>query len=271
MSITSVILKKVKTTSFYDIATQVKEQEVDRNLYDGEYCSVQNLLRDVSYSSVRITMGTTTFDQYKGALVIDKETGRQKSFDNPADFDSWKKSVSLSELINCIIEIQFATGTGEGTEQYCFEPSDMELSSKKRIKLYDFKVLETSSEIIIPEASFEETNCSRGLDKIEKIFKEEEFRLSPYTCTVLLNDIDITEYFSDPESVSLRHLKKEERGSAHFRYIHRGLNERIQILKQHKQFLSFICDDEPQKVETALADMDRKIHELQEQLRAIGK
>ena len=90
MSITSVILKKVKTTSFYDIATQVKEQEVDRNLYDGEYCSVQNLLRDVSYSNVRITMGTTTFDKYKGALVIDKETGRQKSFDNPADFDGWK-------------------------------------------------------------------------------------------------------------------------------------------------------------------------------------
>ena len=270
MSITSVILKKVKTTSFYDIATQVKEQEVDRNLYDGEYCSVQNLLRDVSYSNVRITMGTTTFDKYKGALVIDKETGRQKSFDNPADFDSWKKSVSLSELINCIIEIQFATGTGEGTERYCFEPSDMELSSKKRIKLYDFKVLEKSSEIIIPEASFEETNCFRGLEKIEKILNE-GFRLSPYTCTVLLNGIDITEYFSDQLSVSMRTLKKEERGSAHFRYIHRGLNERIQHLKQSKGFISHILEDEPQKVETALADINKQIYELQEQLRAIGK
>ena len=75
----------------------------------------------------------------------------------------------MSELVNCIIEIQFATGTGDGTEKYCFEPSDMELSSKKRIKLYDFKVLEKSSGIIIPGASLDETNCSRGLDKIEKV------------------------------------------------------------------------------------------------------
>ena len=266
MSITSVIRTRIKTTNFYDIATKVKEQEVDRELYDGGLCSVPNLLQYISYSTTRITVGAKTFDECKGIFVIDKETGKKKSFDNPADFDSWKKSVSLSELVNCIIEIRFATGTGEGKEKYCFEPSDMELSSKKRIKLYDFKVLEKSSGIVIPGASLDETNCSRGLDKIEKVLKE-EFRHSLHDCTVLLNGIDITEYFSEPIAVALRYLKKEEHGSAHFRYIHRGLNERIQHLKQSKEFISFVLKDEPQKIETALADIDKQIYELQEQLK----
>lgn len=150
--------------------------------------------------------------------------------------------------------------------QYCFEPSDMELSSKKRIKLYDFKVLEKSSGIIKPGASLDETNRSRGLDKIEKVLKE-EFRHSLHDCIVLLNGIDITEYFSETIAVALRHLKKEEHGSAHFRYIHRGLNERIQHLKQSNEFISFVLKDEPQKIETALADIDKQIYELQEQVK----
>lgn len=268
MSITAVIHTKVQTIDFYDIATQVKEEVVDKELYDGEHCSVEKLLQWVKYSDKNTFVKA---HKCKGVCVIDKNTGKQQSFYSSATFDAWKQSVSLSELVDCIIEIHFAGVDGESTEQYYFESTDMSLSSNKRIKLYNFEVLDKDSEKIIPEASFEENNCSRGLEKLKVAIQKGESGLSKDNCIVLLNGIDITEYYSNSPAISMRPLKKEEKGSSHFRYIHRGLDERIKDLKKGRGYVAAIYANDPIARAEILADIDKEIQDLQDQLKATGK
>jgi len=258
MSIKAVIRTNVVIVDYYDIADTIKEQKVDKVLYDGEFCSTQNLLSCIYYHE-------------KGCSIINKATGEEMNFYNEMDFESWKKSVSLSDLVNCVIEIPREYIKGEMTEQYYFEATDMDSSSTKRIKLYNFEVLERDTEKLIPEVSFEETNCDRGVKKIETAVKEGKAGLTQYNHIVLLDGIDITEYFTEPMATNLRTLKKEEKGSSHFRFIHIGLNEQIKKLEASKSFANLVLKDDPIALERTIADTDKEIKELQDRLKAIGK
>ncbi len=272
MNIKSVIRTMVKSINFYDIATTEKEETVDIELYDGEYCSVEHLLSYVDYTTIIIRVGTKRINMCKGIWVFDKSTKTQQSFDNRSDFDSWKESISVSELVNCIIEIKLEDEKGLTTERYYFDSSDMELNSNKRIKLYDFVVLERDSEEVIPELSFKETNCKRGMGKIQDALKKGTFGLSADDCIFILNNIDITDYFCNPIAVDFRYLKKEERGSAHFRFIHRGLKRRIAELKQARSFGEVVLADCTSSVkDKKFAELDREIQELEDRLKAISK
>ena len=119
--------------------------------------------------------------------------------------------------------------------------------------------------------SFEETNCSRGLDKIEGAIKKATSGLSPNNCIVMLNGIDITEFFTDPDAVNIKYYKKETRGESYFRYIHIGLKERIVTLLQSRALLEALLKDDPIAQKKTLAEIDKEIKDLKNQLKASRK
>ena len=88
---------------------------------------------------------------------------------------------------------------------------------------------------------------------------------------VLLNGIDITEYFTNSDAVHLRCMSKEERGYSHFRFIHRGLNERIEKLQKTVAIFGAILKDDPVEQKKTLAPMKTELKELKDRLKAIGK
>ena len=93
MSIKSVIRTYILIDDYYDIAENIKEEQVHRDLFDYNDCSTKILLAGIFYRN-------------KSCSVINKDTGEEICFDNEKDFESWKTSVSLSDLVNCVIEIQ---------------------------------------------------------------------------------------------------------------------------------------------------------------------
>lgn len=258
MSIKSVIRTHVVIVDYYDIGETIKEQQVNKELYDGTFCSTKHLL-------------STVFFRKKGCCVINKATGEEICFDNEKDFESWKATVSLSDLVNCVVDTQREYVKGEMTEQFYFEETDMDTFTTKRIKLYNFEVLERDTEKLIPEVSFGETNCARGLKKIETAVKERKAGLTEHNHIVLLDGIDITEYFTEPTATDLRTLKKEEKGSSHFKLVHIGLDEQIKNLKSGKDFMKVLLEDDPIALEKTLAEIDKKIKELQDRLKASRK
>lgn len=273
MNIKSVIRIKFETIDCYDIGATFKEQVVDKKLFDIDTCSSATLLDGIRYSDLDsgyVTKKGHTFPTKGYCSVINKATGEKISFENFTAFTNWKESVSITELLNFIIEVKSANIDGKVTQQYTFEYSDMELSSNKRLKLYNFEVLERDTGITIPEISFEETNCLRGIKKIEDAIKQKKVIVAKNTHIIRLNGIDITEHFTDSGVVSIRYLKKEERGSSHFRYVHRGLNERIENLQKTGAILGVILKDDPVEQEKALAPIRKELQELQDLLKAKG-
>lgn len=258
MSIKSVIRTYILIDDYYDIAENIKEEQVHRDLFDYNDCSTKILLAGIFYRN-------------KSCSVINKDTGEEICFDNEKDFESWKTSVSLSDLVNCVIEIQREYPTDIITEQWYFEPTDMESFSTKRIKLYNFEVLAKDTEQLIPEFSFEETSCARGLKKIETAVKERKAGLTQDNYIVLLNGIDITEYYTEPMATDMRTSKKEVKGRSYFRFIHIGLNEQIENLEAGKNFMKVLLKDDPIELKKTLAETDKEIKRLQDRLKASRK
>ena len=165
----------IKTIDFYDTSDTIKEQEVERYIF-GTGCTSENILH-----SKHLMNGN--------CCITNNVTGEEIHFDSRDAFESWKAIVSLDELINCVIVIQSEGEYSKVTTRYHFE--DVTLSASKRIKLYNFEVLDKDTGELVPNVSFKTVNCSRGLDKIAKAIKGKE-----NNHIVRLNGFDITEYFT---------------------------------------------------------------------------
>ena len=249
----------IKTVDFYDTSDTIKEQLVTKHIHDATYRA------DVILRSIWLRVGN--------CCVINNTTGEEINFDNSDAFESWKATISLSELTNCVIVLQSENANSKTTIEYHFDEA-----TSKRIKLYNFEVLERDTGKRVPAFSFKTDKCLLGLAQITDIVEAKYEAFTKHNYTVLLNGFDITDYFIYSDKLDVRCQHKEEKNYAEFLIIYIGLNERkkglkakIAGLKKVKATIlemrsSGINSDE---IDEAELNTDKGLQALEDQLKAI--
>ena len=266
------VVNKITTTDFDNFAETEREIIVERDVYwhDGVEIDVRNSIKFDSVNKTYLALtGDSVYADAQSVAVTNIVSKEISSFSNSGVFCEWLNAISVEEIPNYIFEVYYISSRGKTTVKYFVEKAEFEEPTEhKKAKLYKFEGFSRTTNEVIPKLTFTRVGCDKGLLKIKDILQNPQNGLSTENSIILLNGIDISDYFVRDSLVYVIPRKNgaEEYDGSRFRIEYAGVQEKITILEGSYQLAEIFYKDKPDELKETRTRLNNEIEQYRKML-----
>lgn len=264
------VLNMTATTDFDDFAEIERETVVERDVYwhDGVEIDVRKGIKFDEVNHTRLAIkNETVYGKAQSISVRNSVSNEMNSFSNSATFRDWLYSVSMEELPNYVFEVCCTSDKGKTTIKYFVEKANFEEPTEhKKAKLYRFEGFDRSTNEVIRKLTFSMVGCDKGLTKVKRVLSDDNYTIK--NCIIMLNGIDISDYFDNNTLVYVLTRKSgaEEYAGSRFRVEYAGVQQKITILENACEMAKIWHENKPDELKETLTRLNNEIEKYRKML-----